>query len=182
MTRDFYIPSNPSKVIKGDGYEIYYTDNGYPAARGFGGKRSAPDFNYRFRSEEEREKHVADYIARLDSWKATKEASAVARKARQRTMQVGDILYASWGYDQTNINFYQVTKLIGKTMVEVREINRKVVGGHSYEDDLMPIKDSFRGEPMRRSARGTGVSVSSCQWASPWDGKPKSQTALGYGH
>ena len=47
--------------------------------------------------------------------KATKPAVTPAHSLR-----VGDILAASWGYEQTNVDLYQVVALKGRTMVSVR--------------------------------------------------------------
>ena len=43
----------------------------------------------------------------------------MARKSNG--MQVGDVLYSSWGYDQTNASFYEIVKRTPKmvTLVEV---------------------------------------------------------------
>ncbi len=37
-------------------------------------------------------------------------------------VNVGDIFKASWGYDDTNTNFFQVVKLCGAESVRVREV------------------------------------------------------------
>lgn len=37
-------------------------------------------------------------------------------------VKVGDIFEASWGYEQTNVNFLQVVKLCGESSVRVREV------------------------------------------------------------
>lgn len=37
-------------------------------------------------------------------------------------VRVGDIFEASWGYEQTNVDFFQVVELVGKTSVRVREV------------------------------------------------------------
>ena len=50
---------------------------------------------------------------------AEKSAPAVTNKYG---VKVGDIFETSWGYDQTNVNFFQVVKLVGKTSVRVREV------------------------------------------------------------
>ena len=34
-----------------------------------------------------------------------------------RFIKEGDIFYASWGYEQTNIDFYRVVKKVGKASV-----------------------------------------------------------------
>lgn len=37
-------------------------------------------------------------------------------------VKVGDLFYSSWGYEQTNVTFFQVIELIGKKSVRVREV------------------------------------------------------------
>lgn len=51
--------------------------------------------------------------------------SAPAKKAaaaNQFGVKVGDIFSTSWGYEQTNVNFFQVIALAGKSSVRVREV------------------------------------------------------------
>lgn len=46
-------------------------------------------------------------------------------------VKVGDVFVESWGYDQTNVDFYQVIKTMPKS-VAIRAIHGKLVGdGHS---------------------------------------------------
>ena len=42
-------------------------------------------------------------------------------------VQVGDIFSASWGYEQTNNNFFQVVALVGKCSVRVVEVNPPII-------------------------------------------------------
>ena len=42
-------------------------------------------------------------------------------------VRLGDIFSTSWGYEQTNVNFFQVIALIGKKSVRVREVNPKII-------------------------------------------------------
>lgn len=55
---------------------------------------------------------------------------------------VGDILYSSWGYDQTNIDFYQVIKVTEKT-ITVKEISYNLEQAESMSGYKKPIKNSF---------------------------------------
>lgn len=48
---------------------------------------------------------------------------------------VGDIFYASWGYEQTNADFFQVVELVGKTSVRVREVYLQRIA----EDPVSPM-------------------------------------------
>lgn len=45
-------------------------------------------------------------------------------KNQQQAMEVGTILVSQWGYDQTNVDFYEVVKAT-KTMVYVQRIEKK---------------------------------------------------------
>lgn len=38
-------------------------------------------------------------------------------------IKVGDIFYTSWGYEQTNVDFFQVVALKGKTQVVIKEVS-----------------------------------------------------------
>lgn len=76
-------------------------------------------------------------------------------KAKARTIaknenpyKVGDILYSSWGYDQTNVEFYQITKVSG-LKVYYKEISSKLSSEEGYSSmsgTVKPIKDSFINE------------------------------------
>ena len=35
---------------------------------------------------------------------------------------VGDLFYTSWGYEQTNVDFFQVIEIVGSSSVRVREV------------------------------------------------------------
>lgn len=96
------------------------------------------------------------------------------------TVKVGDIFYTSWGYDQTNIDFYEI---VGKTpkMVKYVAIGKNLEFGE-YTDAVTP-DPTIKGKKVRRAkVDDYGFSVSTFEHAMPWDGKPKHQTAPGYGH
>lgn len=59
-------------------------------------------------------------------------------------VKVGSIFCMSWGYDQTNVNFFQVTRLSPKS-VFVREIASKGVPGTDgfMCNEVVPQKDNF---------------------------------------
>ena len=44
-------------------------------------------------------------------------------RANKFGVKVGDLFHASWGYDQTNNDFFQVIALVGEASVRVREVN-----------------------------------------------------------
>jgi hypothetical protein len=98
---------------------------------------------------------------------------------------VGDILYTSWGYDQTNVNFYQVVGVPSPAMVIVREIGSKEVA----DSRVVAAPNIFVGPPVRKKIRPSGqggksyaVKITGYSSAYVWDGNPKYVTPWGYGH
>ena len=94
------------------------------------------------------------------------------------TPTVGDILVSSWGYDQTNIDYYQVVRVTRAT-VTVRPI---AAAAHSLDNGwtgtVAPLPDQFTGEAMRRKIQhgwsgGWGVRIDDVANAWTWDGTPQ---------
>ena len=50
-----------------------------------------------------------------------------ATKKNVYGVKVGDIFSASWGYEQTNNNFFQVIALVGEKSVRVREVHPTII-------------------------------------------------------
>jgi hypothetical protein len=98
----------------------YETERGY-FALGFFGKAQKPAFHYRFKSEEQRATFIKEQVAAGERTQQHRAGRAAQRKAFVPSLAVGDILRESWGYDQTNINYYEVVSVSGKR-VTVREI------------------------------------------------------------
>ena len=103
------------------------------------------------------------------------------------TPQVGDILSSSWGYDQTNVDFYEVRKVMG-SLIAVQKLQNKVVRSSGPEVYVVPALGQYKGEILRRkfgpSYRPDGYSVRlhASSTAYKWDGRPEGQTAAGWGH
>lgn len=57
------------------------------------------------------------------------EAPAKSPKAKTNKygVKVGDIFCASWGWEQTNVDFFQVIALVGEYSVRVREVNPEII-------------------------------------------------------
>jgi len=69
-------------------------------------------------------------------------------------MKVGDIFRSTWGYDQTNVDFYVVKRITPK-MVELQQCDTKRVGDMTSwaSDKVVPDPDNlFEGTFMRRVA------------------------------
>ena len=73
----------------------------------------------------------------------------MGKKERQNYLgvKIGDIFSFSWGYEQTNVNYFQVVALKGTKQVIIREISYKTVetiGFDSYK--VRPCKNIFLKE------------------------------------
>jgi hypothetical protein len=162
--REFYIPKGAVKFADRESSAVVYAftnAKGKPALIGFHGRAQKPDFHYYYRDEERRERAAREFFKRWRDW----EAARKAYRAKPHSLKVGSILRSSWGYDQTNIDYYEVTKLIGQQMVEIREIEQT-----SYENGWLrgrcaPLPGAFKGEPMRKRARDNSVKIASYAYA-----------------
>jgi hypothetical protein len=117
---------------------------------------------------------------------SARQERAQAKRDFQHGLKDGDILYSSWGYDQTNINFYEVVGVVGK-QVFIREVESKVVRSERGSDYVVAVPGRYTGAILKkvpqRGYRGEPyVKVNDSQNAYPWDGKPKYETAGGFGH
>lgn len=195
ITKQRHIPSGTveykPEIAGYDSLGVAYVDLEKKTAIMYAGKSSKPVFYNRFHSVEDMKKKINGTFAGLMSYQDLKAQRKEARKAGH-TLKVGDILYSSWGYDQTNVNFYQVIGVVGVHTVQVREIASQCVSNNGPTTHVVAVKDKFlepRGEYdktgtvlTRRASSGNRVKVSDCQTAYPWDGKPQYETGLGWGH
>lgn len=118
---------------------------------------------------------------------------------KNHNLNKGDVLYCSWGYDQTNVDFYEVVDLVGKQSVRLRPIYSRRVESDTFHDRVVPCPGEYRDWDVLLSKDGTakvsllgevkrvrkdGSSVTLCKGhrAYLWDGKPEYATAAGFGH
>ena len=67
-----------------------------------------------------------------------------AKSQYQNPFQVGDILHHSWGYDQTNCDFYQVVGVKHATVILRKIAAETVPGSEGFMcEKVMPVKDAF---------------------------------------
>lgn len=127
-------------------------------------------------------------------------------------VKVGDFFVSSWGYDQTNVDFYKVVGVTksGKS-VKVQQWSSKVVGNSGTSEAVVPgdgprtyndwsevpegadywerqahVKVKPVPVETKRLRLGgyfnASFTVNSYSSAHLWEGRPQSQTAFGFGH
>lgn len=128
------------------------------------GKRSKPDLYKSYTSPEQANKWVQVKIKRESDhleWKKAEREKDAAKKAENIAgIKIGDIYYTSWGYDQTNLDFYKVLRRVGKASVEVIKIGSKLDKATSsmagrYKPD--PTKEF--GSPMKVRVTRSGLKI-----------------------
>lgn len=103
--------------------------------------------------------------------------------AERAPLAPGAIFYSSWGYEQTNVDFYRVVKLAGDwiTLQEIEQIEHSddtadspatMTGRVVPADPIAPKGEPFRRKLMRHLS-GDSVKIRSYSYAWPWDGTPK---------
>ena len=153
MQRRNYIPSRYEFVIQGDhGIELW-KDPERPVAVAFSGRRRKPDWHYRFKTEEALRDYVRGWKEGIQQQHARK-AEVRARRNAPHDVEVGNVFCCSWGYDQTNIDYYEVVALNGQTQATVRPIAALAEPDEWLQGDCTPRPGHYTGEPFRVRIQG----------------------------
>jgi hypothetical protein len=92
-------------------------------------------------------------------------------------------MYSAWGYDQTNVTWYEIEKVTAKSvrLVEVASQQFDLNPADPQAGGLaIPKPGSRRGKPFTRKRQAAEwVRVSEYQIAHNWDGRPRSYTCGG---
>ena len=130
------------------------------------------EFAYRYGSVARMIEHIEQFLAdceRIDQIKEERKiARAVAKAAALESVKEGDIYVASWGWEQTNVDAYQVVAKKGAT-VTLREIAvASVYGSEGFMSDrVVPVKDEFIGDAFKKRITGKHINIDDVRSASP---------------
>lgn len=123
-----------------------------PAARIWRGKQRMPFVNVCFPLRQKpllaahplasAEARREDYINNIKQAEDRRLQSLAARKTERtsavNSFAVGDLLKYSWGYDQTNVEFFQVVATTAKTITV-----RAIAGARAGNCHVTPVPDQF---------------------------------------
>lgn len=145
--REFFVPDTYRLLIAEPalGIEVFGDDRN---AIAFHGKAQKPAWHYHFSSTERRDARVADFVAGHLEHQARKDAKRKEKAEWQHGLKLGDVFQCSWGYDQTNIDYYEITKVSGKS-VEVREIAQLRETTAWEQGECVPAPGHYISEPRR---------------------------------
>ena len=154
---------------------------------------------YRFKDLEQFNKICNDTIKTNQEREQSKQKYKEER-TKPHTLKVGDILYCSWGYDQTNVDYFRVSEIIGKRKIKIvglgtsaesdgihdKATPQEVGGNHwtrkQYYCEIDKKWKTKNIELVKFANSNNSVKISSFAYAYLWDGKPKYQTNAYMGH
>lgn len=129
---------------------------------------------------EKAEAAALEFLSRREASK--KENAAYRAKSRApHSLKIGDILYASWGYDQTNVDYYKVTRTTKHT-VDLITIGKKrsASGDRCSPDPAILGTKVYKG---KRASASNSVTIDSSRHASKCEPDATHyETPWGYGH
>lgn len=178
-----YIPANLTEEIKHQnalpGEKLpaaVYVDRAKLSAMGFAGRSVRRAFYHRFINAAQMESHIADFLKR-EAEREKYLADRAAEKKQPHTLSVGAIVYNSWGWEQTNIDYFEVTKATArfvtlrplcstmtKTSGDMAGLFAPCPGQYLSETETRHSVSMYKGSPSIKFRHGGG---------SVYDGTPK---------
>ena len=155
-----YVPAGYELIAKDErfGFEVYATLSPRIVAICYSGKRSKSDWHYRFQDEKRLHNQIEQSLKGLMEWEERK-AKRKADRNKPHNVKIGDVFRCSWGYDQTNNDYYEVTSIIGQ-MVEICEIGQMSEETGFMSGECVPETGRYIGKPMRKKVSMSGDSPS----------------------
>jgi hypothetical protein len=135
-----------TEVCNGIIYQAWQDQYGRPCAavNTFKTKRDVSAVAYR--TEEGRQQAIAEHKKQVIANQQAKAKEAEEAKDVKATaaasVKVGDILATSWGYEQTNVEFYQVIDAKGQRII-LREIRKDYRDGGNMSGYSTPLPGKF---------------------------------------
>jgi hypothetical protein len=94
-----------------------------------------------------RESYIDTWLNGLRSWEDRKAKRKQERKDFVNPLKIGDIVYNSWGYDQTNIDFYEVVGSTEKT-VKLRQLCQHIEETNFMAGNTTPQPGQYRNDEI----------------------------------
>lgn len=180
-TQTRYIPRGLTEIASGHGLAIYGSYEGKPTAIAFQGKSKRHVWYYTFRSTERMKEYIEEALEQAAKSEAHKLQRKEERKKRaaefSRKVKIGDVFYSSWGYEQTNIDFFEVIAVKGFTLV-LKPIARRSVETTGWaSESVVAAKGDYIGEAFTRRITDSGyIRIDDVRTASLWDGLPRERS------
>lgn len=153
------------RAIKFDGYKIELSTNikGKPVARLFkyltvGKNKDTYKLiqGYYFQDEQRRQDWVTEQMNNIKKRIAetNKAKESVKTGIAEHQYKIGDILYQSWGYEQTNVDFFEIVEVLPKS-VKIRAIYQKMVENSQgfMSEYVTPVSGKYKSEAVTKPVK-----------------------------
>lgn len=140
----------------------------------FKGRSGKPKHHYSFKTEEQQKGWIETQITLLTA----DEKQALIREEelmkKRALIKEGDIFYSSWGYDQTNVDYYVVLE-INNSIFTLQQLGKENFYTQSSMSGVCaPDINNKIGEPFKkRLSKYNTFTMTSYSNAFLWDGKKK---------
>lgn len=151
--RERYISASYAPLAVKEGlYAVYGQEK---TAIFYLGKRTKPEAHLIFPSLEARDAYLARFVEKAERFAREKAERKAAEKAARAAFThgyaLGDILVSSWGYEQTNLEFFEVVGVPSGKSVLLRPVaSRRVRSTGWASADVAPAPGQFTGEAFRK--------------------------------
>ena len=149
--RKFYTPSGYHLIAKDEryGFEVWGQLQPKVVALAFGGKRQKPDWHFRFADQSRLQAKIEETLRGYMQHETRKREQSAKRHA-PHDVKPGDIFRCTWGYDQTNVEFFECTKVLSASYIEVCAIAADSEDTAFMQGNCVPMRGTYCGEPMRK--------------------------------
>lgn len=133
-----------------------------------------PAYNCAFANDVGRDKFITEIKTVIDRDTEAAERRAVEYAAEAAKIQPGTILYSSWGYEQTNIDFFKVLSRKNNT-ITMQEIGFKIESYNYMSGRKVADETITKGEVITKRINKFGnITLNSFSFCGVWDGQPLS--------
>ena len=155
---------------------------------------------YRFKSVEQFKERCLKQIESNNERQESKKKYQEER-TKPHSLKIGDILYCSWGYDQTQVDYFRVKEILGKRKIKIVGLGTSLKSD-GFHDKATPSDDEVGNtwtqkqyyceidkkwkrkniELIKYARSNNSVNISSFANAYLWDGVPNYSTNAMGGH
>lgn len=172
-----YVPENSKEFTFLDGLITVYTytnKEGEICAIAYKGKSNKALFCNRFHNERQRKNKIFSTVTQYNAEFLRKKEDQENKQSFINSIKVDDIFYSSWGYEQTNVCFYQVVEKKGSKVI-FKKIGQK----YDYTSDMSGkttpnLNDFIEDEKYTKIIRSTYLKINDCEYINKYDNEPKS--------
>lgn len=150
-----------------------YKTNGFPCCAILQKREIKPSLHYQFRTEQEREDFIKNQKIHADNEIRRDEIRQQQSIEEAKKYVTGAIVYSSWGYDQTNVDFYIILERVNNT-VTLQQIGGIRQYDHSDSGKVSPDPSKTFGKPFKKRINKYGyIKLTSYSHCYLYDGTPK---------